>query len=265
MQTRFVTDQMGREVKVSFPIRRIVSLVPSQTELLVDLGLEHLLVGVTKFCIHPKGLIRKIGHVGGTKSVNLEKVRALKPDLIIGNKEENERSDIEELERHFPVWMSDIANLPEALDMIGQLGALLEVEEKALQMTDFIKVKFNDLNVFDLSGNQQKVLYLIWRSPYLSAGKGTFIDDCLQRCGWINCVEENRYPEIVPGEQAPELIFLSSEPYPFKEKHISELQSLYPKAQVLLVDGEYFSWYGSRLLGAPEYFKELLLRIDQQR
>lgn len=264
MQTHYVTDQMGRKISIPSPVRRIVSLVPSQTELLVDLGLEDRLVGVTKFCIHPKGLIRKIGHVGGTKSVNIEKVLALKPDLIIGNKEENLQSDIEELEQHFPVWMSDIADLSESLDMIAQLGVLLEVEEKALQMIRDIELNFSELNVFTSSGIQRSVLYLIWRRPYLTAGKGTFIDDCLQRCGWKNCMEQERYPEIVPGEHAPELILLSSEPYPFKEKHIAELQVVYPHARIELVDGEYFSWYGSRLLGAPDYFRALLHRIDHQ-
>lgn len=264
MQLRRVTDQMGREVIVPASVKRIVSLVPSQTELLVDLGLEELLVGVTKFCIHPKGLIRKVGQIGGTKSVNIDEVLALQPDLVIGNKEENLQSDIEELEKHLPVWMSDIANLDDATAMIQQLGVLLEAEEKSLQMIDDILLNFSELNSVTSSRNPQSVIYLIWRNPYMAAGKGTFIDDCLQRCGLENCVTETRYPEITLGQYDPRLILLSSEPYPFGEKHVEELQSHYPNARIELVDGEYFSWYGSRMLGAPDYFRKLLHRIDHQ-
>src|SRR5690606_18297650 len=128
---RTVTDQMRRTVEVPALSRRIISLVPSQTELLFDLGLGDRVVGITKFCIHPDAWFRSKPRVGGTKQVDLDKVRALRPDLIIGNKEENARADIEALEQEFPVWMSDVRDLNDALDMIRGLGALTDTSRKA--------------------------------------------------------------------------------------------------------------------------------------
>lgn len=249
---------MGRTVSIPFPARRIVSLVPSQTELLVDLGVEDRLVGVTKFCIHPAGMKERVGQIGGTKAVKIDKVLALKPDLVIGNKEENLQSDIETLEQDVPVWMSDIHDLETALDMIREVGKLVEKDEKSLEVIDSIQQNFKRLEQVEKSNKLISVLYLIWRKPYMAAGKGTFIDDCLTRCGWTNCVSETRYPEIDPTILDPDLILLSSEPYPFKQQHIKELKAVFPKAKIQLVDGEYFSWYGTRMLGAPDYFRSLL-------
>ncbi|HLP54158.1 MAG TPA: helical backbone metal receptor [Fluviicola sp.] len=258
MKTIKTTDQMGRTVSIPFPARRIVSLVPSQTELLVDLGVEDRLVGVTKFCIHPAGMKERVGQIGGTKAVKIDKVLALKPDLVIGNKEENLQSDIETLEQDVPVWMSDIHDLETALDMIREVGKLVEKDEKSLEVIDSIQQNFKRLEQVEKSNKLISVLYLIWRKPYMAAGKGTFIDDCLTRCGWTNCVSETRYPEIDPTILDPDLILLSSEPYPFKQQHIKELKAVFPKAKIQLVDGEYFSWYGTRMLGAPDYFRSLL-------
>ena len=249
---------MGRTVSIPFPVRRIVSLVPSQTELLVDVGVEDRLVGVTKFCIHPAGMKERVGQIGGTKAVKIDKVLALKPDLVIGNKEENLQSDIETLEQDVPVWMSDIHDLETALDMIREVGKLVEKDEKSLEVIDSIRQNFNRLEQVDKSNKLISVLYLIWRKPYMAAGKGTFIDDCLTRCGWTICISETRYPEIDPTILDPDLILLSSEPYPFKQQHIKELKAVFPKAKIQLVDGEYFSWYGTRMLGAPDYFRSLL-------
>lgn len=256
--TRTVTDQMGRAVEIPQPVRRIVSLVPSQTELLVDLGLKNLLVGITKFCVHPEDLRKTIPQVGGTKAVKADQLLALKPDLVIGNKEENLRSDIEAIERHIPVWMSDIADVERALEMIRNIGELTDTVEAANEMIDNITFNFSQLKDQIQSFKPLKVLYLIWKKPYMAAGKGTFIDDCLTHCGLFNCVEETRYPHINLSTIDPEVILLSSEPYPFSEQHITELQSLFPQAVVCLADGEYFSWYGSRMLGAPAYFKTLI-------
>lgn len=246
---------MRRTVEVILPAKRIISLVPSQTELLVDLGLRNKLVGVTKFCIHPAGLKESIAVVGGTKTVNFDKIREMNPDLIIGNKEENTQSDIETLEKEFPVWMSDITDLSGSLEMISLIGELTGTAEKAQEITERISAGFNELRPL---AKKLAALYLIWRKPYMAAGKGTFIDDCLERCGFTNCLTEERYPKPDMNAIDPEVILLSSEPYPFREKHIDELQVLFPSARILLVDGEYFSWYGSRLIGAPDYFAELL-------
>jgi len=252
------SDQMKREVILAQVPRRIVSLVPSQTELLHSLGLEGSVVGITRFCIHPHEWFRNKARVGGTKQVNFEKVERVQPDLIIGNKEENEQTQIDTLSQLYPVWMSDISNLTEALEMITSLGVVIDRESEALILAQNIREAFSTLKP-SLEAN--KVLYLIWRQPYMAAAKGTFIDDMLERCGWSNALNSDRYPELTSDkirEIAPNKILLSSEPYPFKQKHIAELQELCPEASIHLVDGEMYSWYGSRMLKAPAYFQEVI-------
>lgn len=258
------TDQMHRTIAVpAFP-QRIISLVPSQTELLFDLGLGERVVGITKFCIKPTDWYRTKPRVGGTKKVALEKVRALRPDLIIGNKEENERSDIEALEKEFPVWMSDIEDLAGALDMIQQLGALSGTAQQAEKIAQEIQAGFAALRP---QPHGYSAAYLIWRDPWMVAGPGTFINDMLQRCGLRNAFahSQERYPVATPAELAaadPDLVLLSSEPYPFTERHIPGVNLLLPGTPVHLVDGEPFSWYGSRLLHAPHYFAALLQQFS---
>lgn len=257
---RTVTDQMRRTVEVPATSRRIISLVPSQTELLFDLGLGDRVVGITKFCIHPDAWFRSKPRVGGTKQVDLDKVRALRPDLIIGNKEENARADIEALEQEFPVWMSDVRDLSDALDMIRGLGALTDTSRKAEAIAAEIDAGFSALRP---DPNGHRVAYLIWRKPWMAAGAGTFIDDMLRRCGYVNAFADRpeRYPEVAPAELAaadPDRVFLSSEPYPFREKHVLEVNMVLPGTPVDRVDGELFSWYGSRLLRSPGYLSGLM-------
>lgn len=252
-------DQMKRTVPVpEFP-QRIISLVPSQTELLHDLGLGDRVVGITKFCVHPAEWFRSKERVGGTKKIDMEKVRALKPDLIIGNKEENERKDIALLAQEFPVWMSDIRDLPSALAMIEGVGGITGTTAEADRIVEGIKQGFAKLQPRE---EPRTVAYFIWREPYMVAGHGTFINDMLQRMGLENVFDEGdaRYPEITERDLAeadPEVILLSSEPYPFKEEHLLELNMICPGTPVHIVDGELFSWYGSRLLRSPEYFSGL--------
>lgn len=252
-------DQMGRAVKLSGVPRRVVSIVPSQTELLVDLGLGDNIAGVTRFCIHPAGFRHQKVNVGGTKSLKLDLIRKLKPDLIIGNKEENEQGQIEELAAEFPVWMSDIRDLDSSLKMISLLGNLFDVSEKSEQMIGSVRERFDNLVP---AGSGKKVLYLIWKDPYMSAGSETFIDDMLKRCGFQNCMKAPRYPEVDLQNVSPDIVFLSSEPYPFSRKHIDEIAAILPGAGIELVDGECFSWYGSRLLKAPAYFQSLIDRLQ---
>lgn len=254
-----LTDQMHRTVQVPSHPQRIISLVPSQTELLYDLGLGERVVGITKFCVHPETWFHSKHRVGGTKKVDVEKVRALKPDLIIGNKEESERKDIQALEQEFPVWMSDIRDLDSALDMITALGEITGTNEKANDICSSITQAFSALTP---PAEPRTVAYFIWREPYMVAGHGTFVNDMLARCGLVNVFDEGdaRYPEITAKEledASPEVILLSSEPYPFQQKHIEEFKEVCPDARVELVDGEFFSWYGSRLLKAPAYFAGL--------
>lgn len=261
MTKKTYSDQMLREVEIIRPLRSIVSIVPSQTELLADLGLAYMVSGVTKFCVHPKDLKAAKTIVGGTKTLNFDTIRKLNPDLIIGNKEENTQAEIEALEKEFPVWMSDIHDLDSALEMIGMLGEILDVKHHSSSIAEKIRTEFRNLQ--PLSG-PRSALYLIWRKPFMAAGKNTFIDDCLKRCGFINCVTEERYPEVDLSALDPEVILLSSEPYPFREKHVAELQDCFPQADIKLVDGEFFSWYGSRLLKAPAYFQELVQLFEAQ-
>ncbi|WP_379090381.1 ABC transporter substrate-binding protein [Pedobacter sp. UC225_65] len=260
MQRTFV-DQLHRTVTINYPPKRVVSIVPSQTELLFDLGLDDEVVGITKFCIHPIEKFATRTKVGGTKKLGIDQIRQLQPDLIIGNKEENTQQEIELLMEEFPVWMSDISNLEDAMATITQIGEIVDREPEAAYLNHLINAGFTDLQTLALSkGINQTVAYLIWKDPYMFAGRNTFIDDILRKIGLQNIITQNRYPEITSEELKTlncQLVFLSSEPYPFKEKHLEEIRVLLPEAKVMLVDGEMFSWYGSRLVKAVNYLFHL--------
>jgi ABC-type Fe3+-hydroxamate transport system substrate-binding protein len=233
--------------------------VPSQTELLFDLGLDSEVVGITKFCIHPNEWQKTKTRIGGTKTLDIESVISLRPDLIIANKEENTKEQIELLSESIPVWVSDIESLSDALFMIEKLGELLNRKVQAQAIKDKIEQEFEALKLVRHKYIRANVLYFIWQNPYLVAGNNTFIHDMLNRCQLVNKCNEARYPEYDFDSQGScELIFLSTEPYPFKEKHRDELAKEFPNSKVILVDGEMFSWYGSRLQSAPKYFSELL-------
>ncbi len=242
------SDQLGRKIILDSPPKRIVSLVPSITELLYDLGLFENIVGRTKFCVHPKEALRTIPKIGGTKNVNFDRVAALKPDLIIANKEENDKSQIEQLSQYFPVWISDIANFADAMELIQQLGLVLSKEDVANKI-------INDSKTLLQSIKQEKKVraaYLIWQKPYMTIGYDTYIHDMLKHTGYENVFgEQARYPSFTLAElndRKPEIILLSSEPFPFKQKHIKELKLTFPNIPIQLVDGEAFSWYGTRFL-----------------
>ncbi|MDU0371718.1 helical backbone metal receptor [Hymenobacter endophyticus] len=249
---------MGRRVAVPFPPQRIVSLVPSQTELLFALGVGARVVGVTKFCIHPAQARKLAAIIGGTKNFDFEKIDALRPDLIIGNKEENYREGIEQLARRYPVWMSDINTLPDSLTMIRRVGLLVGRKEAAERLAAEITTSFA---VSAAPATLPSAAYFIWRKPYMVAAGNTFIDDMLGRAGFRNVFSNlGRYPEITPEQlqaAAPHHILLSSEPYPFGQKHLAEFQAICPDATIRIVDGELFSWYGSRLQHSASYFRQL--------
>jgi ABC-type Fe3+-hydroxamate transport system substrate-binding protein len=255
------TDQLHREVRIDNTPSRIISLVPSQTELLFELGLDEQIAGITRFCIHPEELCRNKPKIGGTKKININKINSINPDLIIANREENTLEDIRILEKTFPVWVSDVGNLDDALDMIAAISKLTGSGNKGEAIISTITQNFLNLK----KSPPLSVVYLIWRNPFMSAGKDTFINDMINRCGWKNLLDDKpRYPKISLDDikqLGPDLLLLSSEPYPFREKHISELQSLTGILPVL-VDGEYFSWYGSRLMIAPAYFNNLINRTQ---
>lgn len=263
-----IIDQLGNTITFSDFPKKIISIVPSQTELLFDLGLDEEIIGITDFCIHPKDWHETKTKIGGTKKINIEKIKELKPDIIIGNKEENERTDIEELMKYFPVWMSDIKNLEDAFLMIESIGKISGKENNALAIQNDIKEQFAHfkLALKNISMPNKRIAYFIWRKPFIVAGSNTFINHLLTTCGFENVFTKinSRYPEITFKEIQkgnPEIIFLSSEPYPFSKKHIEEFQQLCPHAKIVLVNGEMFSWYGSRLLYAPAYFERLLQNL----
>lgn len=263
-------DQTGRKIETDKIPRHIISLVPSQTELLHDLGLDKEVIGITKFCIHPKEWFRTKTRVGGTKQVRLEIIHQLRPDLIIANKEENVKEQIEELAKHYPVWISDVSNHNDAYDMIGQVGKMTGKEETADALITRIKTNFSQLGTLNPIAIESKprACYLIWRNPYMTIGGDTFIHSMLETAGFENIFnQKQRYPEINIEELAIgccQLLLLPSEPFPFKANHVEELQFLLPETKIMLVDGEMFGWYGSRLLRVPGYFKKLQLAIENR-
>ena len=259
----FFNDQQGRPVEVSSAPQRIVSLVPSQTELLYFLELEDQVAGITKFCVHPSSWFRSKTRVGGTKAIKADVIHQLKPDLIIANKEENVQEQVYDLARHYPVWISDIKDLPSAFNMISGIGDITGRKSKAASLITQIKASFAELKTLN---TKPRTAYLIWRNPYMTVGGDTFIHDMLTRCGLHNIFEQNtRYPEVTISQLQNEncqLLLLSSEPFPFSQQHIEELQQFLPETKIMLADGELFSWYGSRLLLAPGYFNDLLQEIS---
>ncbi len=244
--------------------KRIISLVPSQTELLHYLGLEEETIAITKFCVHPETWFRTKTRVGGTKSLHIEKIQELNPDLIIANNEENVKEQTESLAAGFPVWVTDVRGLESAINMIDDIGTLTGKQTEAGDLNTKIKNGFAHLREYVTKYNPTPIhtAYLIWRDPYMSIGGDTFISDIMFHCGFQNIFKDlKRYPETTIQQLKKmncELVLLSSEPYPFSEKHVCELQEQLPGIKILLVDGEMFSWYGSRLLKSPSYFQELL-------
>lgn len=243
-------DQCGRLVDIPVNPQRIISLVPSQTELLYALGLGERVVGITRFCTHPRIWHQTKTRVGGTKDADLAKIRQLHPDLIIGNKEENDRNSLRLLSEEFPVWISDVKTLDDALGMMNTISGMTGCHAKGGAIVADVSRNFQSLQ----KSKTVRAAYLIWHNPMMTINVDTFIHDMLQRAGFENVFRdrtESRYPEITAEDlrQAdPEVIMLSSEPYPFRSKHISDYQTILPEAEIRFVDGRNWSWYGSALL-----------------
>jgi ABC-type Fe3+-hydroxamate transport system substrate-binding protein len=257
-----ILDQLGKEIPLPTAPLRIVSAVPSQTELLFSLGLEEEVVGITKFCIHPDHWFRSKTRVGGTKQLNIDRIRSLQPNLVIANKEENTLEDAMAIEAFCPVWTSDISSISDALDMINRIGDFTGTIEKSSAMVNKIRREFSAIP----NARKFRSAYLIWKNPWMAAGGGTFINDMLNTCGMKNVLEDReRYPSLEIGslvEEGIEILFLSSEPYPFKMNDLEQLSRILPEVKIILVDGELFSWYGSRMLQAPAYFRRLREQLE---
>jgi iron complex transport system substrate-binding protein len=261
-------DQIGTSHTFETTLKRIVSLVPSQTELLYDMGLEESIVGITKFCVHPFHFKSTKKIIGGTKKVHFEKISLLLPDIIIANKEENTIEIVEELSKICPVWVTDIITLEDNLKMIEDFGQLFNKSTEAQNWIDKINFAYHDFQVFIKEMPIKKAAYFIWANPYMVAGRNTFINEMLKLNRFENIYEgkESRYPEIelnnIHFDCTPDLVLLSSEPFPFCDKDAIEIARFIPHAKVVLVDGEMFSWYGSRILKAFEYFKLMHSKLN---
>ena len=259
--TRQFIDQMHNLVTVTDQPQRIISLVPSITELLFDLGLGDRVVGVTRYCVHPESARQEKTIIGGPKNIDFATVAALQPDLILGNKEENYREGIVELQKSYAVWLCDIHHLDDALAMITAVGQLTNRERQADSLVADIRQTMAHLS----SSSGRKVAYLIWRKPYRVAAGNTFINEMLKLCRFENVFAHlDRYPEVTVEqlrEANPDILLLSSEPFPFSEKHCDEFAGQGVSARCQLVDGEMFCWTGSRLRLAAGYLSRLIREL----
>lgn len=240
---------------------KVVSLVPSITEALFDFGLtEHEVVGRTKFCIHPEEKVKGVAVIGGTKNISIDKIKALQPDLILANKEENIREQVEALMDDYKVIVTNVENIEDNYYLLKRLGSLFDKEDKARLFNLKIYEVLNESKI----STKIKAAYLIWKNPYMTIGSDTFIHKILGEIGFENIFKDRtRYPEIQAEDLAEaDLIMLSSEPFPFKEKHIEELREFYPDKKIMIVDGEAFSWYGTRIAKCGEYFRELIAEVE---
>ncbi len=243
---RSFQDQLGDDVVLNFPPKRIISLVPSISEYLIDIGAP--VIGRTKFCVHPTERVKEIQVIGGTKNFRLDAIDLLEPDLIIGNKEENYQEGIQALKNKYPVWMSDIYSIHDALVMMKELALVVDKEANAKSIIHSVENRWQSIYA---SQTSKRVLYLIWRDPWMVAGKRTYIDSMLNHIGYTNACELERYPileDLDISNSNVDVIMLSSEPYPFRQKHIQELKELCPHASIQMVNGEFYSWYGTRVL-----------------
>ncbi|MFA8434445.1 MAG: helical backbone metal receptor [Marinifilaceae bacterium] len=264
--TKTYTDALGRKVDIAFPPQRIISTVPSTTEFLFDLGVGEKVVGRTRYCRYPEDAIQKIPNIGGPKNLHMDKIQKLNPDLILANEEENSREQIEALAQEFPVFVCKVRTLEEALENIWITGEITNQEQRAQEILTQIKSDFTRLQVLS---KPLRAAYLIWKEPYVSINRDTFISDMMERCGLNNvfATHTERYPRLTAEELKeadPELVLLSSEPFPFEQKHIPDFQKLLPNARIELVDGEMFAWYESHLLQAVGYFSKLIQKLSHQ-
>jgi len=239
---------------------KVISLVPSITEALFDLGLtENEVIGRTKFCIHPEDRVKNVQVIGGTKNINIDKIKALKPDLILANKEENIKEQVEALMDDFKVLVTNVETIEDNYYLLKTLGNTFNKEEKA----QHFNLKIYDVLQQAKLNSTVKAAYLIWKNPYMTVGSDTFIHKILAEIGFENIFKDKtRYPEIQMEDLADaEVIMLSSEPFPFKEKHIEEMKAFYPDKKIMIVDGEAFSWYGTHIAKCGHYFTEFLAEI----
>ncbi len=254
-----ISDAVGTRHRRARGRVRIISLVPSITELLFALGLGSVLVGRTGFCVHPRAQVRSIAKVGGTKDVHVDKIAALEPSHVILNIDENTREIADQLAALVPhVIVTHPQSPTDNPPLYRLLGYIFSREQEAAQLV----AAFNDAwqRRLEISGVGQRVLYLIWRAPWMTVSRDTYISRCLAAFGWDTLPAEAtlRYPTISLAAYLEEVdrVFLSSEPYPFRAQHCAELRAL-GFAQVEIIDGEMTSWYGNRAIAGMHYLADL--------
>lgn len=245
---------------------RIVSLVPSLTELVCELGLADRLVGRTGFCVHPREVLRPIAKVGGTKDVKIDAVRALEPTHLIVNVDENRREDVEALAACVPNVIVTHPCTPEDNFALYRLfGHVFGCEARASELGQALTAALARARAVADALPPEPVLYLIWRAPWMTIARDTYISATLARVGWQTLPERApaRYPVL--DWQADWIaslarVFLSSEPYRFRERHLAEVAAL-ARRPAALIDGEMVSWYGSRAAAGLHYLAELRLAL----
>lgn len=265
-------DALGRTHVAVNPAQcppRIVSLVPSITELLCDLGLAHWLVGRTGFCVHPAAVVRQVPKIGGTKDINIAKIRTLAPTHLIVNMDENEKPTVATLAEFIPHIIVTHPLAPrDNLTLYRLLGSIFCAKEKAEALCTAFEDAYAALA--GLRGRQgQTVLYCIWQDPWMTVSRDTYIARMLAEIGWqqwerTSAVATARYPTFVWNQdmlQEIDAVLLSSEPYRFTPTHVEALEKQIGKP-VQLVDGEMLSWYGSRAIPGLDYLKELALTFN---
>lgn len=255
-----VTDHLGRKITYEFPPKRIISLCPGITETLFEIGLENEIAGRTRYCKYPVAA-QEIPAVAGTKDLKLEKIHEVKPDLIIMEKEENTKEMVEMLEQYYPVYVAEVQTIDNAYRMITDMGRLTDRKQKADTLADSIRSAFAGLPALPAA----RVAYVIWKKPYMVAGRDTYINSLLQRIGFVTpfAGSTDRYPTVTEmqfKEENLDLVLLSSEPYPFKEKQQREFQEMLPGTSIQLIDGEMF-WYGARMLKSAPYLREFPFQV----
>jgi ABC-type Fe3+-hydroxamate transport system substrate-binding protein len=258
-----VQDAIGVWHPIAEPGARIVSLVPSITELVCDFGLTENLVGRTGFCVHPREIVRRIPKVGGTKSVNIDRLRELAPSHVIVNIDENTREAVDQIARFVPhvVVTHPLAPL-DNLALYRLLGTLFRREKETEELCRRFRGGYDRLLARARHWPRERVLYLIWKRPWMTVSRDTYVSRTLSLINWdtVPAVTVTRYPEVALGEliEDADRVLLSSEPYRFRERDVAELkESLGGKIRVERVDGEMTSWYGSRAIAAMDYLARL--------
>lgn len=250
------------------PVRRLVSLVPSTTELLCALGLADALVGVTVYCVEPRDVVRGKTRVGGEKDPDLEAIRALAPDLVVANIEENRREDVEALRAAgIEVFITYPRSVAESLAMIRELGAVTGAVQAARELLGELEPLLAAVRGRLAGRRATPCFYPIWRDPWMTIGHDTYIHDLLATCGGANVfADRSRYPTISLDDVAarsPEVVLLPDEPYRFRRAHLRDFDAYagmpaVRDGRVQLVDGKRFSWHGPRLAEALRTVPALL-------